>query len=80
MAAVMTRSLDSIPKGGKSVVVTMEAMGLSRRRLLDIGLVPGTVVETVRRSPAGDPIAYLIRGATIALRAEDGRKIRVLPV
>ena len=42
-----------------------------RRRLQDIGLIEGTVVECVGKSPLGDPCAYVIRGAVIALRSED---------
>ena len=46
-----------------------------RRRLLDIGLVPGTTVECVGQSPGGDPKAYLIRGAAIAIRQEDAESV-----
>jgi ferrous iron transport protein A len=47
--------------------------------MLDLGLVAGTAVETVLRSPAGDPIAYQIRGAVIALRREEAVQILVEP-
>ena len=40
-------------------------------RLLDTGLIPGTRVTCTAVSPAGDPAAYLIRGAVIALRGRD---------
>ena len=40
-------------------------------------LIKGTKVECVQKSPAGDPIAYLIRGAVIALRSEDSSQIYV---
>ncbi len=53
--------------------ITLE--GSIRRRLQDIGLIPGTPVECVGKSPLGDPSAYLIRGAVIALRASDCRGI-----
>ena len=48
-----------------------------KRRLLDIGLIEGTKVENVLISPAGDPMAFLIRGAVIALRREDSKNIVV---
>ena len=48
-----------------------------RRRLLDMGLIPGTPVSCVFKSPWGDPSAYLIRGALVALRNEDADKIIV---
>ena len=48
-----------------------------RRRLLDIGLSDGTEVQCVGRSPMGDPSAYLIRGAVIAIRSNDSRGVKV---
>ncbi len=51
--------------------------GAQRRRLLDLGLVPGTVVEAEMRSATGDPTAYRIRGAVIALRRDQARWIHV---
>ncbi len=61
--------------GAYAVVVSLETKGELRRRLMDIGLVEGTTVECVRKSPAGDPKAYLIRGAVIALRNEDAATV-----
>ena len=46
-------------------------------RMLDIGLIEGTHIECLKRSPGGDPVAYLIRGAVIALRSEDSSQILV---
>lgn len=51
--------------------------GVIRRRMLDLGLIPDTVVEAVQRSPSGDPTAYFIRGALMALRSEEAGKILV---
>lgn len=51
--------------------------GSMRRRLQDIGLIEGTTVECLQKSPAGDPIAFLIRGAVIALRNEDSSNIMI---
>jgi hypothetical protein len=45
--------------------------------MLDLGLIQGTNVEALQRSPSGDPVAYYIRGAVIALRDEDANKILV---
>ncbi|HHZ19942.1 MAG TPA: ferrous iron transport protein A [Firmicutes bacterium] len=66
--------------GCTAEVVRISAEGLTRNRLLDLGLVPSTIVEAVRKSPAGDPVAYKIRGAIIALRSEESRLITVRPV
>lgn len=51
--------------------------GPERRRLLDLGFVPGTVVEVEMTSPVGDPTAYRVRGSVVALRREQARFIRV---
>lgn len=51
--------------------------GSIRRRLLDLGFCEGTVLRCVQSSPAGDPIAYLVRGTVIALRKEDAANILV---
>lgn len=48
-----------------------------KRRLIDIGLTPKSVVKCVGKSPLGDPKAYLISGAVIALRQEVAKEIQV---
>ena len=48
-----------------------------RRRLLDLGLVRGATVECVGKSPCGDPSAYRVLGAIVAIRARDGRNVLV---
>ncbi len=68
-------SLPELLPGQRARVCALLNEGSIRRRLLDIGLIENTVVECLGRSPFGDPAAYLIRGAVIAIRAEDGRKI-----
>ncbi|MGI6328771.1 MAG: FeoA family protein [Dethiobacteria bacterium] len=69
--------LSSLPLRKQGIVASIIAEGFLRGRLLDLGFVPGTVVEPVRRSPLGDPTAYQIRGTVIALRSEEGDKILV---
>lgn len=69
--------LNHIKPGEHGVVHALNAQGSMRRRLLDIGLIENTEVECLGRSPAGDPSAYLIRGAVIAIRSEDGEMIRM---
>ena len=70
-------NLSSLDKGEKATVKYLFISGSMRRRLQDIGLIKGTKVECVGKSPAGDPKAYLIRGAVIALRSEDAQRIIV---
>lgn len=70
-------SLNELNPGQTAVVEELKTKGSIRRRLLDIGLVRDTMVECVSRSPAGDPTAFLIRGAVIAIRSEDLKDIVV---
>ena len=71
------RALSSLQCGQSAVVRAIETQGAMRRRLQDIGLISGTRVECVGVSPLGDPAAYLIRGAVIALREADASQIEV---
>ena len=63
--------LSDLRPGEGAVVRSLGAVGDTRRRLQDIGLISGTAVQCERVSPLGDPVAYRIRGATMALRGVD---------
>lgn len=69
--------LSALPLGKKCKVKKLLSDGLVRRRMLDLGLIDNTVVESLQKSPSGDPVAYLIRGAVIALRTEVASMILV---
>lgn len=70
-------TLNNLPIGRMCRVSGLMSDGKERRRMLDLGLIQGTNVEALQKSPSGDPVAYYIRGAVIALRNEDARKILV---
>lgn len=72
-----TESLATLSNGQICYVNTIELQGLFKRRVFDLGLVPGTRVQCIRRGPCGNPIAFLVRGTMIALRKEDAEKIKV---
>lgn len=59
-------------------VISIEAKGELRRRFFDLGIIEGTNIEALYRSPFGDPTAYLIRGTVIAMREEESEKINVV--
>ena len=69
--------LNDIQPGERATVVELRSGSGIRRRLLDIGFVENTTVECIGCAPGGDPRAFLIRGAVIALRSEDCRDIIV---
>ena len=73
----MELRLSQLKPGEKAIVTELMTSGDMRRRLQDIGLIDGTAVECVGKSPMGDPAAFLIRRAVIALRDEDSKQVRV---
>ena len=75
-----TLPLSGVKVGEQVTVARLGATGSMRRRLLDIGLIEGTRVECLHRSPSGDPAAYAIRGAVIALRDCDSACVSVTPI
>lgn len=73
----MPKSLAKTEVGETVRVVSLLAEGRMRRRLADLGLIPGAEVTCLGRSPLGDPSAYLIRGAVIAIRRRDAMEVSV---
>ena len=71
------RNLAELSQGMSALVVDIDTDDGMRRRLQDLGLIKGTEVTCVMKSPLGDPVAYLIRGAVIALRSEDSGCVRI---
>ena len=59
--------------------ISRACQGAQRRRLLDLGVVPGTPITREMTSAGGDPAAYRIRGALIALRRSQAVWIHVAP-
>jgi DtxR family Mn-dependent transcriptional regulator len=55
-------------EAGRVLDLSQACRGQQRRRLLDLGVVKGTEITAEMASATGDPVAYLIRGALIALR------------
>lgn len=71
------KKLSEVPIGSKVIVENILSDDKSKDRLLDLGVIKGTIIEVLQKSPFGDPIAYFIKGAVIALRNEDAEKITV---
>ncbi len=73
------RTLSSLNEGESCHVRELRIEGKMRSRLSDLGLIEGTRVVSLQKSASGDPTAYLIRGAVIALRSEDASRVFVSP-
>ena len=66
-----------IGETAKVVALSQRCRGAERRRFMDLGILPGTKIRPEMRSPSGDPTAYIIRDALIALRADQANLIQV---
>lgn len=71
------KNLCDLSVGESALVYKIMSGSDMRQRFLDIGLIENTLVECVGQSPAGDPKAYLIRGAVIAIRNDDAEDILI---
>lgn len=70
-------SLDTVRVGQRGVVVRIEGKGPARRRMMDMGLVPGAEVKVVRVAPLGDPIEFQVKGYSLSLRKTEASNITV---
>ncbi|MDR3271732.1 MAG: ferrous iron transport protein A [Peptococcaceae bacterium] len=69
--------LSALKTGRQATVDQLHVSGLLRRRILDLGIIPGVPIVCRGRAPSGDPIAYQVRGTIVALRKADAGKIFV---
>ena len=70
-------AMDALQEGEIGVVRRIGLEGTIARRLRELGLIVGTKVRCLQKSPAGNPVAYGIRGPVIALRLEDAAQVFV---
>ena len=74
---VMQMRLCDLKANDSAEIIDIKAQGDIRRRFLDIGLIVGTRVLCIGKSAMGDPAAYFVRGATIAIRKKDAEGVLV---
>lgn len=68
-------SLKQARTGDHFQITQLNIEGTMRRRLLDLGFIPGAVIEVGHKSPLNDPVAYYVSGTKIALREEESSRI-----
>ncbi len=71
------KKLSSLKVGEEGIIlgIAKSLRGQQRRRLMDLGIVPGTKIEAELESLTGDPVAYRVRGSSVALRKQQTDKI-----
>jgi DtxR family Mn-dependent transcriptional regulator len=76
-AAATQIPLHKLGVGQRGVVVRVGGKGPARRRMMDMGLVPGSEVKVVRVAPLGDPVEFELKGYSLSLRKSEARDITV---
>ena len=66
--------------GKEYIVETIVCKGMIRRRILDMGIVPGSIVKVLRTAPLGDPIEILTKGLPLSIRRAEASCIQVREV
>jgi DtxR family Mn-dependent transcriptional regulator len=62
---------------GEVTLISRASRGSERRRFMDLGVLPGTMIAAELESPGGDPVAYRVRGALLALRRDQAEHILI---
>lgn len=70
--------LSELKKGDRCVLRSIELYASQRCRLQDLGMLPGSQIDCAYIAPSGSPMAFWVKGALIALRADDCSRIRVI--
>ena len=71
--------LSSLAPGTQATVLRIDIPVAQRVRLMEMGILPGTVVDVVRFAPLGDPLEIRLRGYHLSLRKRDAEQIWVQP-
>ena len=71
------KTLNDVKLNQTVSISSINCTGKLHRRLLDLGIIPGTKITPIFSSIFNDPTAYFVRGSVIAIRSEDSKKIVV---
>ncbi len=70
-------TLDQIKPGTTVKVAHIRGRGAARRRILDMGIVPGTTVKVIRKAPMGNPIEFEVKGYKLTMRKAEAELVFV---
>ena len=73
----MQEDLSSLGSGQRGVIAELQFSGGKRRRLMELGFIPGAMVTALQKAPFGGAVSYEVMGTVIALRSTDARRIGI---
>ena len=71
-------TLDLLQNGDEASIASIGGEGPFRRRLLELGLVPGTHVQRIGQAPFGDPLTFRVRRAVLCLRRAEAALVNLV--
>jgi len=74
------KTLKDLKVGQTGKVIAVGGEGAMRRRLLDMGITPNTLITVRKVAPMGDPIELVLRGYVLSIRLDDAKKITISEV
>ncbi len=73
-------TLDMLDTGLSGRVVQVKGKGASRRRILEMGMVPGAIINVTKKAPLGDPVDFKLKGYNLSLRKKEAQMVVVVPM
>ncbi len=73
-------TLDVLEPGSKAKVISIKGKGATRKRILDMGIVPGVEIEIIKRAPLKDPVEFKVKGYNLSMRQREAGLIVVQPL
>src|SRR5689334_13953550 len=77
MGTRLRMTLGDVSVGSSAIVTAVAGEAAFRRRLMELGVLPGTRVAVVRVAPLGDPMELRVRGCALSIRRDEARAIAV---
>jgi DtxR family transcriptional regulator, Mn-dependent transcriptional regulator len=73
--SIHKKTVNDLIPGSRGIISELKASDSMRQRLMDMGLIEGTLVEMVKSAPLGDPIQIKVRGTSLAIRRSEARTL-----
>ena len=73
-------TLDVLEPGSKAKVIRVKGKGATRKRILDMGIVPGVEIEIIKRAPLKDPVEFKVKGYNLSMRQREAGLVVVQPL
>lgn len=74
---MVSTTLNDLQEGQRGTILDVEGNDATAARLLEMGLIPGEIVEMIGQAPMGDPLEFAVVGYRLSLRRVEARRVRI---